>query len=73
MSIFQILASMCQQGFDDALRFLHRNNRINCTRCLAIQSTFVVADKVNETVEYDPECRECKLHRQVSEVIKLIK
>lgn len=61
----EILANMCKQGFDDALRFLHRNNLINCTRCLAVQSTFVV-DKVDENIEYDPQCHECKKHRQVS-------
>lgn len=56
---------MCKQGFDDALRFLHRNNLISCTRCLAVQSTFVVSEHV-EDGEYDPQCKECKVHRQVS-------
>lgn len=57
---------MCKQGFDDALMFLHRNNLINCTRCLAVQSTFVISETVDESLEFDPECQECKLHRQVS-------
>lgn len=61
----QILSNMCKQGFDDALRFLHRNNLINCTRCLAVQSTFVVSETIDEGMEYDPECVECKMHRQV--------
>lgn len=55
---------MCKQGFDDALRFLHRNNLINCTRCLAVQSTFVVSETIEEHLEYDPQCKECKMHRQ---------
>lgn len=62
---FQILSNMCKQGFDDALRFLHRNNLINCTRCLAVQSTFVVSETLDESFEFDPECLECKMHRQV--------
>jgi hypothetical protein len=57
---------MCKQGFDDALMFLHRNNLINCTRCLAVQSTFVISETLDESLEFDPECQECKLHRQVS-------
>lgn len=61
----EILSNMCKQGFDDALRFLHRNNLINCTRCLAVQSTFVVSEKIEDNHDYDPECHECNLHRQV--------
>ncbi|KAF2905969.1 hypothetical protein ILUMI_00200 [Ignelater luminosus] len=60
----EILSNMCKQGFDDALRFLHRNNLINCTRCLAVQSTFVVSEALDDCYEYDPECHECKIHRQ---------
>uniref|UniRef100_A0A182QLC8 triacylglycerol lipase n=1 Tax=Anopheles farauti TaxID=69004 RepID=A0A182QLC8_9DIPT len=62
----EILSSFCQQGFDDALNFLHRNNLISCTRCLAVQSTFVVAEQPSPNLEeqileeYDPECSECK-------------
>lgn len=36
----EVLSKMCQQGFNDALDFLQRNNLINCTRCLAVQSRF---------------------------------
>lgn len=61
----QILSSMCKQGFDDALRFLHRNNLLNCTRCLAVQSTYIVQETIDDSMEYDPECLECKMHRQV--------
>ncbi|KAH0555513.1 1-acylglycerol-3-phosphate O-acyltransferase Pnpla3 [Cotesia glomerata] len=60
----EILSKMCQQGFDDALRFLHRNNLISCTRCVAIQSPFVVSETLDDNTEYDPECIECKIHRQ---------
>lgn len=65
----EILSTMCQQGFDDALRFLHRNNLISCTRCLSVQSTFIVSESVSvesssECQEYDPECQECIEHRK---------
>ncbi|KAL0103302.1 hypothetical protein PUN28_017528 [Cardiocondyla obscurior] len=60
----EILSSMCKQGFDDALRFLHRNNLLNCTRCLAVQSTYIVQETIDDSMEYDPECVECKMHRQ---------
>ncbi|XP_014602624.1 PREDICTED: patatin-like phospholipase domain-containing protein 3 isoform X2 [Polistes canadensis] len=67
----KILSNMCKQGFDDALRFLHRNNLINCTRCLAVQSTFVISKTLDESIEYDPECLECKIHRQEALVANL--
>lgn len=60
----EVLSNMCQQGFDDALQFLHRNNLISCTRCLAVQSTFVVQEAIPEE-EFDPECTDCQQHRKV--------
>lgn len=60
----EVLSNMCQQGFDDALQFLHRNNLISCTRCLAVQSTFVVQEAIPEAQDFDPECTECQQHRQ---------
>lgn len=63
----EVLSNMCQQGFDDALQFLHRNNLISCTRCLAVQSTFVVQEAIPEAQEeYDPECTDCQQHRNVN-------
>ncbi|RZF33739.1 hypothetical protein LSTR_LSTR007998 [Laodelphax striatellus] len=67
----EVLSNMCKQGFDDALRFLHRNNLISCTRCLAVQSTFVVSEILDESFEYDPQCQECKQHRQEALVANL--
>ncbi|GJQ86181.1 bmm [Trypoxylus dichotomus] len=67
----EVLSNICKQGFDDALRFLHRNNLINCTRCLAVQSTFVIQKTIDECIEYDPQCNECKLHRQEALVSNL--
>ncbi|CAG9792207.1 unnamed protein product [Diatraea saccharalis] len=61
----EVLSNMCKQGFDDALRFLQRNNMISCTRCLAVQSTFQLQDVLDDTTfDFDPECEECKTHRQ---------
>lgn len=64
----EFLSKFCQQGFDDALQFLHRNNLINCGRCISIQSTFLVSEStvVEPLQDFDPECRECKRHRKVS-------
>ncbi|XP_053954534.1 patatin-like phospholipase domain-containing protein 2 isoform X2 [Anastrepha ludens] len=59
----EFLSKFCQQGFDDAMQFLHRNNLINCRRCVAVQSTFVVSETVAQPQDFDPECRECKKHR----------
>ncbi|KAG8230280.1 hypothetical protein J437_LFUL009453 [Ladona fulva] len=67
----EVLSNMCKQGFDDALRFLHRNNLINCTRCLAVQSTFTVSETLDENFEYDPQCCECKQQRQEALVANL--
>ena len=40
---------------------------ISCTRCLAVQSTFQLQDVLDDTTyEYDPDCEECKTHRQVN-------
>lgn len=61
----EVLSNMCQQGFDDALQFLHRNNLINCTRCLAVQSTFIVQEMIHDNQDFDPECTECVKHRKV--------
>ncbi|XP_037934088.1 1-acylglycerol-3-phosphate O-acyltransferase Pnpla3 isoform X1 [Teleopsis dalmanni] len=59
----EFLSKFCQQGFDDAMQFLHRNNLINCRRCVAVQSTFVVSETVSHPQDFDPDCRECKKHR----------
>lgn len=67
----EVLSNICKQGFDDALRFLHRNNLLNCTRCLAVQSTFVVSETLDDNMDYDPECLECKMHRQEALVSNL--
>lgn len=49
------MGKMCQQGFQDALRYLQRNNRIACTRCIAVQSTYVVNEDEKEFAEPNEE------------------
>ncbi|EDV97992.1 1-acylglycerol-3-phosphate O-acyltransferase Pnpla3 [Drosophila grimshawi] len=60
----EFLSTFCQQGFDDALQFLHRNNLINCRRCIAVQTTFVVSETIAVPQDFDAECHECKKHRK---------
>ncbi|KAL1460006.1 hypothetical protein WDU94_011947, partial [Cyamophila willieti] len=74
----EILSQMCQQGFDDALRFLSKNNLINCTKCVAVQSKLVVMENSGDTSyehmeddEFDPECKECIRHREEALVANL--
>lgn len=62
----EILTKMCMQGFEDALRFLQSNNLIRCAHYIAIESTFLVSSKFDDTaeIEHDPECKDCQLQRQ---------
>ncbi|XP_052738212.1 uncharacterized protein LOC112053492 isoform X2 [Bicyclus anynana] len=63
----EVLSNMCKQGFDDALRYLHSNKLISCTRCLEVQTTFRLQDVLDDSAyEYDPECEQCKTHREVA-------
>lgn len=69
----EVMSKMCQQGFDDALRFLQRNNIISCLRCVAIQSSFSVTEsndckELNDSGyehEYDG-CRDCQERRELA-------
>ncbi|XP_045105525.1 patatin-like phospholipase domain-containing protein 2 isoform X2 [Portunus trituberculatus] len=69
----EVLSKMCQQGFNDALDFLQRNNLINCTRCLAVQSSFNLTESREEARELvrvdhfhgpDDNCIDCKQQRK---------
>lgn len=62
------LAQLCQQGFQDGLRFLQRNNLISCNRCVSIQSSFIIQDTLPDTEDdgYDPECQDCTAHRKIA-------
>lgn len=74
----EILSQLCQQGFDDALRFLSKNNLISCTKCVAVQSKLIVVqkeekldDSCSDEAEFDPECKECIRHREEALVANL--
>ncbi|KAG7166784.1 Patatin-like phospholipase domain-containing protein 2-like 2, partial [Homarus americanus] len=59
----QVLNKMCQQGFNDALDFLQRNNLINCTRCLAVSSKFNITEAESHSMEMDElGCLDCCKH-----------
>lgn len=75
----EILSKMCQQGFDDALKYLQRKNVISCTRCLGVQSSLMLAETKSESssdrssvsdIESDTkehlfdDCIACKARRQ---------
>ena len=51
-----VLAKACQQGFEDALRFLQRRYLIACTRCLNVSSTYVVEEEEEEVTVMKREC-----------------
>ncbi|XP_076320466.1 patatin-like phospholipase domain-containing protein 2 isoform X2 [Tachypleus tridentatus] len=75
----EILSKMCQQGFDDALKFLQRHNMISCMRCLEVQSSFIVAesdtftenDTFSSSAENESEhsydgCMDCRYRQQMA-------
>ncbi|CAL1263795.1 unnamed protein product [Larinioides sclopetarius] len=73
----EVLSKMCQQGFDDALKFLQRKNIITCTRCLGIQSVVKITEPNFDGVKrksandiemqhpYD-DCIDCRYKRQMA-------
>ncbi|XP_022643638.1 patatin-like phospholipase domain-containing protein 2 [Varroa jacobsoni] len=40
-----VLSKMCQQGFDDGIKYLKRQQLISCVRCLAVESTLLLPVK----------------------------
>ncbi|KAG0415907.1 hypothetical protein HPB47_006935 [Ixodes persulcatus] len=73
----EILSRMCQQGFDDAVRFLQKTNMISCTRCLAVQSSFIMEEPevaAGESTDSEKEgsqhaydnCTDCKIRQQLA-------
>lgn len=68
----EILSKMCQQGFDDALRFLARNDLIGCTRCMSSDTTMSLGEELDEMASKNYEriiseesCHQCKEQKQV--------
>lgn len=81
-----ILSDMCQQGFDDTLKYLQNNNLLSCVRHLSVRSIItpvevpvesddsVVSDDSlteEEEVCHEHNCYDCKKTRQVALLDKL--
>lgn len=61
-----MLSKLCNQGFDDALHFLQKNNLINCKICLIRRCSFTLSkNNIDEMTGYDPSCIDCKWNNAV--------
>lgn len=65
----EILAELCQQGFEDGLRFLQRYNVISCNHCVQL-SQFEIQETLPQVKEdsdedFDPECGDCNAQRKL--------
>lgn len=74
----EVMAKLCKMGFDDALRFLQRNKVISCMRCVAIQSSFTVAETEDVMEEHESRpmhdydgCRDCQSRREAAVLASL--
>lgn len=70
----EILSDMCQQGFDDCLKYLQNNGLISCVRHLSVRSIVMpvsdsedsgMEDEATETC-HEQDCQECKRKLQVA-------
>lgn len=62
-----MLAKLCNQGFDDALHFLQKNNLINCKICITKRCLFTLTKNNTDDVDgYDPSCTDCKWNNAVN-------
>lgn len=69
----EILSKMCQQGFDDTLRFLARNDLIGCVSCMTMEPPMSLGEELDEMAAKNYEkimseesCHQCKAQKQVS-------
>ncbi|CAG7721940.1 unnamed protein product [Allacma fusca] len=68
----EILSKMCQQGFDDTLRFLARNDLICCTNCMdpkvssLDEELEVMAAKNYDKIMSEESCHQCKVQKQAA-------
>lgn len=60
------LSELCQQGYDDALEFLYKNNLISCEDCSAIELNYLTSREAPE--DYESECSCCGDFREQSKV-----
>jgi len=69
----EILSKMCQQGFDDTLRFLARHDMIGCTSCMSTDTTMSLGEELDEmsTKNYEriiseESCHQCKVQKEAA-------
>lgn len=74
----EVMAKLCKMGFDDGLRFLQRNKVLSCMRCVAIQSSFTVAETEDVVEEHENKpmhdydgCRDCQTRREAAVLASL--
>lgn len=67
-----MLSQLCNQGFDDALRFLQKNNLINCKLCVVQRFSYdFTKNNSNESTRNDLSCYDCKWNNAVCITFKL--
>ncbi|XP_021961349.1 1-acylglycerol-3-phosphate O-acyltransferase Pnpla3 isoform X2 [Folsomia candida] len=69
----EVLSKMCQQGFDDTLRFLARNDLIGCDTCMTMEQSLSLgveldemATKNYERIMSEESCHQCKVQKQAA-------
>ncbi|CAL8115066.1 unnamed protein product [Orchesella dallaii] len=69
----EILSKMCQQGFDDTLRFLARNDLIGCVSCMTMEPPMSLGEELDEMAAKNYEkimseesCHQCKAQKQAA-------
>ncbi|XP_025409301.1 patatin-like phospholipase domain-containing protein 5 isoform X2 [Sipha flava] len=64
----EVLAKLCNQGFDDALNFLQKNNLINCKTCITKRLFTLTKNNTGDMAGYDPSCTDCKWNNAFAKV-----
>ncbi|XP_050548798.1 1-acylglycerol-3-phosphate O-acyltransferase Pnpla3-like isoform X2 [Daktulosphaira vitifoliae] len=65
----EMVSQLCNQGFDDALRFLQKNNLINCKVCVVQRFSFEFRkNNSNESTKDDSCCYDCKWNNAYAKV-----
>jgi hypothetical protein len=65
-TVLKVLAKLCNQGFDDALNFLQKNNLINCKTCITKRLFTLTKNNTGDMAGYDPSCTDCKWNNAVN-------
>lgn len=57
------LSELCNQGYNDALEFLCKNDLISCGECVEIHRGFLTTRELPREVDFEAECDECLVSR----------